>query len=133
MATSLNHCLIYQTKGSTGIKSAWSKTPKNRLCWPGVLMPGDSCFNPAVCDLDRGFHITAQDRSGQSELVWKRRISVGIIGDIKGRTDSDLADYMMIMESAVCTPGHWQAGSARCSWFVPPLRFSPFSAFWDSP
>ena len=91
----------------------------------GLVDFGDSCFNPAVCDLDRGFHITAQDRSGQSELVWRRRISVGFIGDIKGRTDSDLADYMMIMESAVCTPGHWQPGSARCSWFVPPPDFDP--------
>ena len=43
-------------------------------------------------------------QSGQSELVWRRRISVGFIGDIKGRTDSDLADYMMVMESAGCTP-----------------------------
>jgi len=37
----------------------------------GLVDFGDSCFNPVVCDLDRGFRITAQDRSGQSELVWQ--------------------------------------------------------------
>ena len=65
-------------------------------------------FDHPAGDVERDFYLTPRDRTGQSELVWWRGFSVGLISDTQRRTVSALADHTMIRVSAGCTPkGNW--------------------------